>query len=81
MVLAWHSSPVDSSLLMQRQTIDLTPRLFQWSGWRPKTHSHCGINCKYSDRVAETCEACDRGRTCGDSSFLYYGDGVYADDA
>ena len=55
--------------------------LFQWSGWRPKTYSHCGINCKYSDRVAETCEACDRGRTCGDSSFLYYGDGVYAEDA
>ena len=58
-----------------------TLNLFQWSGWRPKTHSHCGINCKYSDRVAETCEACDRGRTCGDSSFLYYGDGVYAEDA
>ena len=31
MVRAWHSSPVDSSLLMQRQTMDLTPRLFQWS--------------------------------------------------
>ena len=25
---------------------------------------------KYSDRVAETCEACDRGRTCGVSSFF-----------
>ena len=29
----------------------------------------------YSDRVAETCEACDRGRTCGVSSF-FDGDGV-----
>ena len=46
-----------------------------------ETYFHCGINCKYSDRVAETCEACDWGRTCGDSSFLYYGDGVYAEDA
>ena len=35
---------------------------------------------KYSDRVAETCEACDRGRTCGVSSFLYQGDGAYAKD-
>ena len=30
----------------------------------------------YSDRVAETCEACDRGRTCGVSSFFFDGDGV-----
>ena len=28
---------------------------------------------KYSDRVAETCEACDRGRTCGVSSFFILG--------
>ena len=28
-VLAWHSCPVGSSLLMQRQTMDLQPRLFQ----------------------------------------------------
>ena len=30
----------------------------------------------YSDRVAETCEACDRGRTCGVSSFFFDGNGV-----
>ena len=35
---------------------------------------------KYSDRVAETCEACDRGRTCGVSSFFILGDGAYAKD-
>lgn len=23
-----------------------TLNLFQWSGWRPKTHSHCRINCE-----------------------------------
>lgn len=33
---------------------------------------------KHSDRVAETCEACDRGRTCGGSSFFILGDSVYA---
>ena len=27
-------------------------------------------NIAFSDRVAETCEACDRGRTCGVSSFF-----------
>ena len=35
---------------------------------------------KYSDRVAETCEACDRGRTCGVSSFFILEDGAYAKD-
>lgn len=35
---------------------------------------------KYSDRVAETCEACDRGRTCGVSSFFILGNGAYAKD-
>ena len=30
MVLALHSWPVGTSLLMQRQTMDLQPRLFQW---------------------------------------------------
>ena len=32
---------------------------------------------KYSDRVAETCEACDRGRTCGVSSFFIPSDHCY----
>ena len=32
---------------------------------------------KYSDRVAETCEACDRGRTCGVSSFFILGGMVH----
>lgn len=36
---AWHSSSVDSSLLMQRQTIDFTPRLFQWSLRNISPHS------------------------------------------
>ena len=40
MVLAWHSNPIDSSLLMQRQTIDLTPRLFQWSLRIVKAHHY-----------------------------------------
>ena len=39
MVLAWHSSPVDSSLLMQRQTMDLQPWLFQWSLRNISPHS------------------------------------------
>ena len=51
MVLAWHSSPVDSSLLMQRQTIDLTPRLFQWS-LRPVVGVHLFPDCIKSGRCS-----------------------------
>ena len=51
MVLTWHSNPVDSSLLMQRQTIDLTPRLFQWS-LRPVVGVHLFPDCIKSGRCS-----------------------------